>query len=541
MSKHLFRRSLGLMLSAVLAVSALPVAASAAEAENADFTLIELNATDVTLDETVFDYTGTEIRPNVTVRVGDDLLTLDQDYTLEYADNIQVGEAKVIVTGIATASETVGYTGTVEVPFFINEKLPEFRLVEIKEEHVTVNGSEFPYTGQPIEPAVTVTIDGTTLTAGQDYAIEYVNNLVPGTGTVIVQGIATASETLGYTGEVRIDFTIKQIPEDETPGETPDEPPDETPDETPEEYPLVELKQEHVTINGKEFIYTGKAIEPEITVTVDGKVLTAGKDYTLTYADNIAVGSGRAIISGIATATETGGYTGTVEVRFTIRPITAEEYPLTEIKGTDVTIEGTSFFYTGSAIEPKITVKVGDKVLTAGKDYSVKYENNVKVGTATVTISGIATATETGGYTGTVTIPFTIRPQYAITAGNGGSWNQNSGKTLSFTVNGELSDFDYLTVDGKTVPAKYYTVKSGTTVLTLKNSFLNLLPQGSHTITFHYVDGQVQGTFRVVEEADDSNPKTGDEFPMHALTAVLFVSLTGLIGTAYAYRKNLWK
>lgn len=545
MSKHLFRRSLGLVLALMLVLSALPVTALAAEPENSEFTITELVATDVTLDETVFEYTGSEIRPNVTVRVQEHLLTLDQDYTLEYANNIEVGEGKVIVTGIATS----GYSGTVELPFYINEKQPEFTLVTIKGTDVIINGTSFPYTGEPIEPAITVTIDGKTLTPGQDYAIEYVNNLVPGTGTVIVRGIATASETVGYTGEVRMDFTIEAIPEeapdvtpDETPEETPGETPGETPEQKPEEYPLVELKHEHVTINGKEFVYTGKAIEPEITVTVDGKVLTAGKDYSLKYENNVEVGSGKAIISGIATATEEGGYTGTVEVRFTIRPMTSQEYPLVEIKGTDVTMEGTSFFYTGKAIEPKITVTIGGKVLVAGKDYNLTYENNVNVGTGKVTVSGIATATETGGYTGTVELNFTILPRYSVTKGDGAVWNQNSGKTLTFTADGPYDGFDYLTVDGKTVPAKYYTVKSedGTT-LTLKRSFLDLLGQGSHSIKLHFTDGAATATFRVAAEADDSNPKTEDSFPLHLLSAVMFVSLTGIIASGYVWFKKLRK
>ena len=37
---------------------------------------------------------------------------------------------------------------------------PGFTLVEIKGTDVVMEGNEFPYTGQPIEPAVTVTVDG---------------------------------------------------------------------------------------------------------------------------------------------------------------------------------------------------------------------------------------------------------------------------------------------------------------------------------------------------------------------------------------------
>ena len=204
-----FRRTVTATLAFVLV---LPLLFTAARATHP---FIELVATDVTLDETEFTYTGSEIRPNVTVRVNGQLLTLDKDYYLDYADNIEVGEAKVIVTGIATA----GYAGTVEHPFFIREKQeeqePEFTLIPLTEDMVTLDRTEYVYAGSPIEPAVTVTVEDKTLEKDKDFAVEYVNNLIPGTGTVIVRGIATASETLGYTGEVRKSFTITEAPQTE--------------------------------------------------------------------------------------------------------------------------------------------------------------------------------------------------------------------------------------------------------------------------------------------------------------------------------------
>ena len=58
--------------------------------------------------------------------------------------------------------------------------------------------------------------------------------------------------------------------------------------------------------------------------------------------------------------------------------------------------------YTGSPIEPAVTVRDGETVLTAGVDYTVAYANNTTAGTATATITGI------GNYTGTLTATFTI-------------------------------------------------------------------------------------------------------------------------------------
>ena len=59
--------------------------------------------------------------------------------------------------------------------------------------------------------------------------------------------------------------------------------------------------------------------------------------------------------------------------------------------------------YTGTAFEPPVTVKDGEKALVEGTDYTVTYADNTNAGTATVTITG------KGNYTGTLTATFAIR------------------------------------------------------------------------------------------------------------------------------------
>lgn len=59
--------------------------------------------------------------------------------------------------------------------------------------------------------------------------------------------------------------------------------------------------------------------------------------------------------------------------------------------------------YTGSAIEPGLTIKNGGYTLVENKDYKVEYADNTKVGQATVTIIGVG-----DDYTGTITQPFSI-------------------------------------------------------------------------------------------------------------------------------------
>ena len=61
--------------------------------------------------------------------------------------------------------------------------------------------------------------------------------------------------------------------------------------------------------------------------------------------------------------------------------------------------------YTGSSIEPSVTVTLNGKTLKLNEDYNLIYSNNVNVGTATITINGI------GNYTGSKKINFNIVPK----------------------------------------------------------------------------------------------------------------------------------
>ena len=74
-------------------------------------------------------------------------------------------------------------------------------------------------------------------------------------------------------------------------------------------YRTVENINVNVTVNAKALTdvavrdiadqeYTGSQIKPEVTVTGDGnKILTADKDYTLTYGENRAVGEGSVTVT----------------------------------------------------------------------------------------------------------------------------------------------------------------------------------------------------------------------------------------------------
>ena len=59
-----------------------------------------------------------------------------------------------------------------------------------------------------------------------------------------------------------------------------------------------------------------------------------------------------------------------------------------------VTLDKTTYGWTGEEIKPKVTVKAGELILSEGTDFALEFKNNVNVGTATVTVKGIGSFTD---------------------------------------------------------------------------------------------------------------------------------------------------
>ncbi|MEG2298648.1 MAG: hypothetical protein RSB75_03530, partial [Anaerovoracaceae bacterium] len=82
------------------------------------FTITPKSLTDnaVTLAEDSYEYTGKEIKPEVTVKDGDKTLDKDTDYTVKYENNTEAGTAKVTVTAQGNYTGTVNKTFTITAP-----------------------------------------------------------------------------------------------------------------------------------------------------------------------------------------------------------------------------------------------------------------------------------------------------------------------------------------------------------------------------------------------------------------------------------------
>ena len=219
-----------------------------------------------------------------------------------------------------------------------------------------------------------------------------------------------------------------------------------------------------LTLSETSYVYDGTYKKPAATVTFGGKVLQEGKDYTISYRNNLNVGVTTVIATGM------GDYTGYTSKNFTITK--------RALAGGTVSV-ASSVSFTGSNITPSVTVKVAGRTLTSGTDYTVSYSNNKNVGTSNVYVYG------KGNYSGSLSAKFDIVPakqqiQKLETKYKGFyiDWAQKGSATgydVEYSVNANMSGAvskhltankpDTLTVSGLSGDKTYYVrVRSYTNV-----------------------------------------------------------------------------
>ena len=128
-----------------------------------------------------------------------------------------------------------------------------------------------------------------------------------------------------------------------------------------------------------------------------------------------------------------------------------------------------------------------------------------------------------------------------ITAGANGTWQKGTKDGLSFTSNAAYKHFQKVQVDGKDLDASNYTVKEGSTIVTLKASYLETLSVGKHTLAIVSETGTATTEFTVKAAAvtdDTQSPQTGDDSNIALWIAVLLAAGTALTGTAVYSRKR---
>lgn len=161
----------------------------------------------VTLDSDsgTYPYTGTEVKPRVTVKDGSTTLVEGTDYKLKYYNNINEhastgeGAPYVEIEGLAA------YKGVVKKYFAIEK-------TQITESMVTLAKNIYPYTGSAVEAEVIVKDGETVLAKGTDYKVTYTNNVREHAASGTDAPTATVEGIGKYKGSVVKLFGIKKLP-----------------------------------------------------------------------------------------------------------------------------------------------------------------------------------------------------------------------------------------------------------------------------------------------------------------------------------------
>ena len=346
---------------------------------------------------------------SVTATINKATLTIKaKDQAITYGGSIATGtnqvEATRLVSGDSLDSITLTANGTTITPSVAVVKkngtdLTDNYSITYQDGTLTFNAKSISdatieaianqtYTGSTITPTVTVKDGNKTLTKDTDYTVAYSNNINAGTATMTVTGQGN------YTGTTTAMFTIT----------------------------AKAITSAVVTLEKDSYTYTGTNINPAVkSVTLDGKTLAAGTDYTVSYSDqNVNVGTGHVEVSGA------GNYSDMVEKTFTI--IKANQTPLTISGNTTGVVYGDRVSLTASG-------GTGDGAVT----WSVT-NGSATVNDGAVTITG----------TGSITVK-------AVKAG-GSNYNDVE-SNVTFTAGKKT-----LTVSGATVAGRQY---DGTTAVTV--------------------------------------------------------------------------
>lgn len=231
--------------------------------------------------------------------------------------------------------------------------------------------TEVTFNGKAFEPRPTkVTLNGKTLVYGTDYKISYSNNT--NASTTSNPAVITITGAGQYGGTIAKTFTIKQL-----------------------DLSLVTI--EALSYPVSKIMYTGSYIEPKPTIRTGAGTLDASC-VQFVYANNLNVGKNATITIKPKDNNCINSKSSTFEI--TVKPISH----------SSVSASASDAVYDGNAKRP-VVVKDGSRTLTEGRDYSITYSNNVNVGTAKATITGI------NNYNGVRTAEFVIKQPPANSSG----------------------------------------------------------------------------------------------------------------------------
>lgn len=286
------------------------------------------------------------------------LWTVDNTDILEVTPFRQGNTARAIIVPKKPGTATITATsadGLVSDKYDVTITAVNLSMVTVKVD--TTNA--FEYNGKSYKPEVVVSYRGVELQEGTDYNIAYKDDVNAGSATVVITGGNSGC----YVGTKEVRYTITKRSMDKA----------------------------TVKLSASAYEYTGTAVVPELTVTDLGKTLKEGTDYTVSCTGNMSVGTAKVRIMAVGSS----NYQGSKELSFQIKAKN-----LSKVKVASIPTQT----YTGKALTPVLKVTNGTAVLSANRDYTVKYSANKKTGKAKAVLTGM------GNYTGKKTVYFYIAP-----------------------------------------------------------------------------------------------------------------------------------
>lgn len=447
----------------------------------------------MTLSETSMTYTGSELKPTVTIKDGDALVD-PSEYLVNYVNNTNAGTASVMVYENGAGGDYVIPTVTV-----LNFEIKKAQLGCTPPKARTLT-----YTKEPQELVTAGTISGAGSTAdcsmkycldGQNYSVAIPTGTAAKTYTVYYR----VDGDMNHEGIVPASLNVTINPK--------------------------QLSASAITISPTSFVYDGTAKEPAVSV-LDGDSPIPPSEYTVAYSNNMQAGTATvtvtsnpganyiingsaqfAIVTADATyvpptakggliynttaqelvtaGTATGGsmlysldgktYTSTIPTgtdakEYTVyykvegdpnhSDMTPDPIKVTissKTIGTPVIVVTPSAIdYDGKAKTPTVTVRDGDTVIPAS-EYTLTYSDNVNVGTATVKIED----KPDGNYTVNGSATFLIvDPVAAVKAPQPKTGLEYNGKMRELIVAGVAPDGVMVySLDGKTYSLAIPTAK----------------------------------------------------------------------------------
>ena len=225
----------------------------------------------------------------------------------------------------------------------------------------------------------------------------------------------------------------------------------------------IQLDQSEKSLMTGETFSLIPSVSPENATIKD--VLWASDNEAVATVDDIgtvkAVSAGTAIIT---VKTFDGGFLATCTVTVTSPEISVDT----------LTVTVDDVYCDGREQTPEVTVKNGDTLLSLDKDYKLTYSNNIKPGTASVTVTGM------GSYTGSRKISFQILEK----SHKWSSWKTVKSATV-FQPGQKQRTCAYC---GKTEKAAIAQLKA-----TIKLNMTSILLQTGQTTTAFKVTGLAKG------------------------------------------------